>query len=180
ERLDQCDQDHLERHRRKRHARASGAQVHRGGHHHSHARPHRAPRSHPRSLPLVQGVNKFPGAGTIPPTPAHTVLAACTAPGQPSCLVPCPTCGNGTGEFPETCDGGNAVSCDGCSQFCQIESCDDGNPCTTDQCDAQLGCGPHTQGPNGTPASDGQVCNGEKLCSSGFCSSGGNPPAGTP
>jgi cysteine-rich repeat protein len=132
------------------------------------------------SVTLTHGVNKFTGAGTITPTPTHTVLPVCTAPGQPNCLVPCPTCGNGIVEFPETCDGGNAVSCDGCSQFCQIESCDDSNPCTTDQCDAQLGCSPPIQVPDGTSCSDGQVCNGEELCFSAVCSSGGNPPAGTP
>jgi cysteine-rich repeat protein len=132
------------------------------------------------SVTLVHRVNKFTGAGTITPTPTHTVLPVCTAPGQTNCLVPCPTCGNGIVEFPETCDGGNAVSCDGCSQFCQIESCSDGNPCTTDVCDAQLGCGGHIPVPNGTSCSDGQVCNGNEVCFLGVCGSGANPPAGTP
>jgi cysteine-rich repeat protein len=116
------------------------------------------------SVTLVHKVNEFTGAGTITPTPTHTVLAACTAPGQTNCLVPCPTCGNGIVEFPETCDDGNALSCDGCSQFCQTESCSDGNACTTDVCDPQLGCGGHTCN---TGAACGSTCGNTLHCTAG-------------
>src|SRR5262249_17305643 len=53
-----------------------------------------------------------------------------------TCLPPCPVCGNGIVEFPETCDNnvGTPVSCDGCSSFCQLENCDDGKVCTADTC----------------------------------------------
>src|SRR5262245_10202094 len=117
------------------------------------------------SVTLVHKVNKFTGAGTITPAPTHTVLAACTATGQTNCLVPCPTCGNGIVEFPETCDGGNALSCDGCSQFCQVENCDDGNACTTDQRDPQLGCG-SVHNCN-TGATCGTLCGSTLHCTAG-------------
>ena len=69
--------------------------------------------------------------------------AMCTGgPGDPPfCLTPCPVCGNGVTEFPETCDDttGTPESCDGCSVFCQLEDCDDGNPCTIDSCDPVTG-----------------------------------------
>lgn len=93
-------------------------------------------------------------------------LPFCTFPGGTNCLVPCPTCGNGAIEFPETCDqAGTAVSCDGCSVYCQTENCNDGLFCTTDSCNAQLGCrnlftsgctepsptATFTQGPSATP-----------------------------
>ena len=55
-------------------------------------------------------------------------------------LNPCPACGNGAVEAPETCDDGNTVSCDGCSRSCQKEDCDDGNVCTIDSCTDRLGC----------------------------------------
>ena len=57
------------------------------------------------------------------------------------CLVPCPTCGNGAVEFPETCDTlGTPQSCDGCSVYCQAENCNDASSCTSDSCDLRLGC----------------------------------------
>jgi cysteine-rich repeat protein len=37
-------------------------------------------------------------------------------------LLPCPVCGNGLEEDPETCDDGNQEDGDGCSSICQIES----------------------------------------------------------
>jgi cysteine-rich repeat protein len=117
------------------------------------------------SVTLVHKVNKFTGAGTITPAPTHTVLAACTATGQPNCLVPCPICGNGIVEFPETCDDGNTLSCDGCSQFCQVENCNGGNPCIIVQCDPQLGCNSvHTCN---TGATCGTLCGGTLHCTAG-------------
>jgi cysteine-rich repeat protein len=51
-------------------------------------------------------------------------------------LLPPPTCGNGGDPEPgETCDDGNTVDCDGCSQFCQIESCGNGTTECQEECD---------------------------------------------
>src|SRR5262249_37524091 len=103
--------------------------------------------------------------------PTITAMATCTAPSQTNCLVPCPTCGNGVVEFPETCDtAGTPLSCDGCSVFCQIENpnCSDANVCTTDSCSPSLGCR-HVSVADGTSCSDGNVCNGSERCASGTC-----------
>ena len=95
----------------------------------------------------------------VNPAPTQNARDTCTSYQQPNCLVPCPTCGNGIVEFPESCDNDLAVggapphSCDGCSIFCQIENCDDHLQCTTDSCDPALGClslpvtAPCTEGP---------------------------------
>ncbi|MDX2168921.1 MAG: hypothetical protein SF182_17750, partial [Deltaproteobacteria bacterium] len=75
------------------------------------------------------------GSGLVSPAPSLVSLPACTSIGQTGCLLPCPVCGNGALEFPETCDtSGTPVGCDGCSSFCQTENCDDGLFCTSDQC----------------------------------------------
>ena len=125
----------------------------------------------------ADGVNKFsypsrkPAAisGSVTPSPTLTAMATCTSAGQTNCLVPCPTCGNGVVEFPETCDtAGTPQSCDGCSVFCQIENCNDANVCTTDSCSPSLGCR-HVPVPDGTSCSDGNVCNGTELCANGTC-----------
>lgn len=65
--------------------------------------------------------------GTIQPDPEIFPLPFCTEPGDLGCLLRCPDCGDGVVEFPETCDDGNASSCDGCSAFCRLENCDDGD-----------------------------------------------------
>ncbi len=81
--------------------------------------------------------------GTVVPGPDESARATCTTPNQliPSCLLPCPECGNGVIEFPETCDDlGSPQGCDGCSIYCQTETCDDGLVCTDDICDPLLGC----------------------------------------
>jgi cysteine-rich repeat protein len=82
--------------------------------------------------------------GTVQPAATQTSLATCVFPGQtnPPCQDPCPVCGNGRNEFPETCDDGMNPprSCDGCSLFCRTESCDDGNVCTTNSCNPDFGC----------------------------------------
>lgn len=82
------------------------------------------------------------GAGLVAPAALSLVSSTCTAANQSNCLTPCPVCGNGVVEFPETCDNsaGTPVSCDGCSAFCQLENCNDGNVCTVDSCDPRLGC----------------------------------------
>lgn len=81
-----------------------------------------------------------PNGGDIAPAPRLQELDLCTADGQSLCLTPCPTCGNGAIEYPETCDGGNATNCDGCSSSCRAENCSDDLNCTTDLCDPQFGC----------------------------------------
>jgi hypothetical protein len=82
--------------------------------------------------------------GPIAPTPVRTTLTTCPTQGPtlPNCLAPCPTCGNGQVEYPETCDEGMvpAQSCGGCSRFCQVEDCDDGLFCTGDSCLPSAGC----------------------------------------
>jgi hypothetical protein len=82
------------------------------------------------------------GFGLVSPEPQASRLDTCSVSGQQNCLVPCPLCGNGVVEFPETCDPnvGTPVNCNGCSAFCQVESCDDGLICTIDTCDPALGC----------------------------------------
>ncbi len=84
-------------------------------------------------------------SGTVIPASANTALDTCTALGQQAlggCLDPCPVCGDGIVEYPETCDNGviPPQNCSGCSEFCQTENCNDGNPCTVDTCDVRLGC----------------------------------------
>jgi cysteine-rich repeat protein len=113
------------------------------------------------------------GLARVLPAPATSALPRCTAAGQQGCLVPCPACGNGAVEFPETCDDGlPPASCDGgCSTFCRTEACDDGSPCTVDSCDPLLGCH-HLPLANGTSCSDGVACNGDETCVNGACTAG--------
>ncbi|HSQ01559.1 MAG TPA: hypothetical protein VL049_30415 [Candidatus Dormibacteraeota bacterium] len=84
------------------------------------------------------------GGASILPAPQVQALATCPTQGptMPSCLDPCPTCGNGQIEFPETCDLGvmPPTSCHGCSVFCQLENCNDNLTCTGDQCLLDIGC----------------------------------------
>ena len=129
------------------------------------------------------GTNRFrhrtakPPVVTGPVTPAATPtdLATCTAPGQPACIAPCPTCGDGVIEYPETCDDlGAPQSCDGCSTFCRAEECDDGSICTGDSCSPTRGCR-NVALPNGSSCSDGLVCNGPEQCSFGACVDRPNP-----
>jgi hypothetical protein len=89
-----------------------------------------------RRTPLLQG--------GIAPTPVLLAVATCPDEGDtdPPCLDPCPVCGNGQIEYPETCDNGvrPPKSCAGCSIYCQLETCDDGLTCTGDSCDPTYGC----------------------------------------
>jgi cysteine-rich repeat protein len=104
----------------------------------------------------------------VSPSALDQPIARCTTAGQFSCLVQCPTCGNGMIEFPEQCDGGNVVNCDGCSNFCRTQNCNDGNVCTSDACDATLGCNNQPTA-EGASCSDGNVCNGVEACTGGLC-----------
>ena len=110
--------------------------------------------------------------GTVSPSATNAPMLTCTATVTTGCLTPCPTCGNGVVEYPETCDNnsGTPVSCDGCSATCQLESCNDGNGCTADSCDPTLGCN-HSSLPEGTSCSDGNLCNGADVCHFGVCTS---------
>jgi len=83
-----------------------------------------------------------PGAFSPPLAPTDVQFrAVCTGPNQPAgCLIPCPTCGNGQTEYPETCDNGAANgTCQPCSAICRTFSCDDHNACTTDSCNPATG-----------------------------------------
>ena len=82
------------------------------------------------------------GTGTVQPAATFDVRPTCVGPNDPAgCLAPCPSCGNGVVEYPETCDtSGPPVNCDGCTSFCRIENCEDNNDCTIDLCDAVVGC----------------------------------------
>lgn len=79
-------------------------------------------------------------------------------------------CGNSSIDFGETCDDGNALSCDGCSRTCITETSppcpSDGNACTND-CSPAQGC---TYAPlTGTAcAGDGNACT-DDVCSAGTC-----------
>jgi cysteine-rich repeat protein len=79
-------------------------------------------------------------------------------------------CGNSSLDFGETCDDGNALSCDGCSRTCIAEASPpcpaDGNACTND-CSPTAGCvyAPLT-GP--ACASDGNACTND-VCTAGAC-----------
>ncbi len=83
-----------------------------------------------------------PGAFSPPLAPTDVQFrAVCTGPNQPAnCLIPCPTCGNGQVEYPETCDNGAANGvCQPCSTICRTFTCDDHNACTTDTCNSVTG-----------------------------------------
>ena len=97
---------------------------------------------------------------TIQPAPFLDPVPSCIAfRTPPGCMVPCPTCGNGVIEFPETCDQGviPPVQCGGCSTACFLQSCSDGRVCTNDLCDPKFGCFneavdfPCTEPPTATP-----------------------------
>jgi hypothetical protein len=82
--------------------------------------------------------------GTISPAPVIVPVTVCPTTGatDPPCLTPCPVCGDGKVDFPETCDKGAMPpqSCSGCSIYCQTETCDDGRICTGDSCNPSFGC----------------------------------------
>ncbi|MBI3783932.1 MAG: hypothetical protein HY270_11075 [Deltaproteobacteria bacterium] len=92
------------------------------------------------SIEIVHRKDKPPiiRSGGALPAPTFSPMDTCSATVVKDCLDPCPVCGNGIVEYPETCDGGNRVNCDGCSSLCQTETCPLGLPCLT--CDPQLGC----------------------------------------
>jgi len=87
--------------------------------------------------PVIQGASVSPAA-------ERQILTTCPnqADTMPPCLNPCPVCGNGVVQYPETCDLGVTPpsSCSGCSVYCRLEECDDGLICTDDTCHSLYGC----------------------------------------
>jgi cysteine-rich repeat protein len=80
--------------------------------------------------------------GQVLPPAVIQVQPPCTPDSMGNCLPPCPVCGDGTVEYPETCDtAGTPVSCDGCDSNCRLEGpCTDTLTCTIESCDPALGC----------------------------------------
>ncbi len=94
-------------------------------------------------------------SGVVHPDAVAVTQPLCASLTDTACLIPCPTCGNGLVEFPETCDGSNTVNCDGCSSFCDVETCGPGVPCR-ETCDPTYGCAvgtPCVLTPTPTPTS---------------------------
>lgn len=104
-------------------------------------------------------------------------------------LAGCPVCGNAEVDATETCDDGNSVGGDGCSQECQIEACVaqttggypanplcfDANDCTTDICNEITKTCDHV-------ADDGACQDGDE-CTINSCSLAGGcveRPSGLP
>jgi len=112
-----------------------------------------------RRVPIING--------TVSPSATAEPQDTCANAAQANCMLPCPVCGNGIVEFPETCDndvippgspaGTLPHGCDGCSALCDVEDCNDGQLCTIDTCDVLLGCRsvdvsvPCTEPPTATP-----------------------------
>jgi len=88
------------------------------------------------------------------PAPSVSTFPSCSPELSQGCLLPCPTCGDGIVEFPETCDDsvGPPQPCDGCTAFCRVENCTDNLMCTLDTCTQPLGC--HFLPPT-TPCAEG-------------------------
>jgi len=112
--------------------------------------------THPVDVPPIV-------TGSVLPAPTFRPLPWCTgdAGDPPGCLSPCPTCGNGVTEFPETCDDttGTPESCDGCSMLCYTESCDDA------ACPDYLPVGSPCD--DGNECTEGDSCDGEGVCMPG-------------
>jgi len=92
-------------------------------------------------------------------------------------LEPCPTCGNSAIEDGETCDDGNDVGGDGCSDDCNDEGCiadtpgypvvklcDDRKVCTADRCDTVASACEHE-----VACDDGVFCTVDSCGRSGNC-----------
>ena len=120
---------------------------------------------------LGGGVTQSP---LVTVTPAVTIdqRTPCTARGVPAdCLMPCPTCGNGQLEFPETCDPGASTDrcATGCAH-CRVEDCST-NVCLLPDCDPIGGCRDLPK-PAGTPCDDANKCTTNGTCGGGSCEGG--------
>jgi hypothetical protein len=100
-------------------------------------------------------------------------VAAAPSLGAPE-SVPCAEdadCNDGNGcNGVETCH-------EGACRPGSAPSIGDGNPCTIDSCDPIIG-GRNDPVPNGTPCSDGNLCNGLETCQEGTCRAGVPPAIG--
>jgi len=117
------------------------------------------------SPPAVTGGTVLPAAFPVP-------RSLCVTAGTPAdCLMPCPTCGNGSLEFPETCDPGQGSRCAAnCDLHCRSllpPGCNDGNVCSDDGCDETFGCTSVPSPPR--PCDDGNACTLDETCRGGFC-----------
>ncbi len=112
------------------------------------------------------------GGGQVNPAFTVSLRHVCTDFGVPAgCLLPCPTCGDGTVSFPETCDDAAPDRCSGdrCTPTCRVDSvCSAALPCAGVACDPVGGCylGPE---PAGTECDDGNACTPTDTCSAGTC-----------
>ncbi|GIW43202.1 MAG: hypothetical protein KatS3mg077_0484 [Candidatus Binatia bacterium] len=86
------------------------------------------------------GRNPWLRVGAVLPAPTMERRPRCSEIRSGDCLAPCPVCGDGETAFPEECDDGNAVGCDGCSPTCALEPCDNAGACPL--CEPSLGCLP--------------------------------------
>ncbi len=120
---------------------------------------------------FLTSVSAASGGGQVAPAFTLSLRPACTDNGVPAgCLLPCPTCGDGVEQFPETCDGGAADRCTSkCGPTCRDDLvCDAALACAGIACDTVGGCyfGPV---PQGTTCNDGNACTANDVCSSGAC-----------
>jgi hypothetical protein len=123
---------------------------------------------HPVGVPPV-----VDAGATIAPQPLAPLPTVRCAQGGPTtnCLMPCPTCGNSTIEFPETCDAGTDNHCDSGCFLCRTEHCMAG-ACSFGECDPNGGClGDNVPdgSPCGSPEGPGDVCTGLNTCKQGVC-----------
>ena len=116
-------------------------------------------------------------SGVVSPPFTVVTQRACTPADPPNavCLMPCPTCGNGTPEFPEQCEPGPNGCTTHCDAHCRTLDCNDDDACSTDSCSTEPAGTVHGAVcfnepiPNGTSCADGSVCNGQETCSEGVC-----------
>ncbi len=100
-------------------------------------------------FPTSRNTVNLPTGAAAPPSGAFSpalvpgdvhFLPLCTPAPPGACLMPCPTCGNGSVEFPETCDAPTAC----CDSGCRLVNCEDFDPCTADSCSTVAGGCVHT------------------------------------
>ncbi len=88
----------------------------------------------------LNGVPPRIRVGGVLPLPILRALPACEDVDSVECLAPCTQCGDAQLRYPEECDDGNQLGCDGCSPRCRIESCNPAAHCVP--CVPDLGCPP--------------------------------------
>ncbi len=103
------------------------------------------------TLSHLNGIPPRIRAGGVLPLPVLKAFASCEGPSSTDCLVPCTECGDGQVRYPEECDDGNRLGCDGCSTLCRMESCDPAADCV--ECLPELSCPPAPKNPCEPPSS---------------------------